>query len=168
MARFSSGHLTLTTSPLAFNSGAKSVGELYNGAVFDVYNGVQPTDPDLELSNQTLIGSITAYVGGSSTGGVTFGAPIITGTGSGKTSALSKPPLSLWSMTAGTLSSSKTANWARLRLSYDTSGSASTTLPRIDMSVSDATGSGELKLSVANFTTGTEAQIAGFSYTTNG
>ena len=165
MARFSTGHFALTLSPTGILAGAKSVGEIYNGAVIDVYSGVMPADPDAALSGQTKIGSITEFVSGTSTGGITFGEPIITGTGSGKQAALSKPALTLWAVIAGTLSSSTTANWARLRLASDSAGSSSSVLPRIDMSVSDATGSGDLKLSVVNFTTGVEAQVAGFAYT---
>ena len=168
MPNFSTGHLKMTLGKSTDVTGALPVGGLYYQGVIDVYDGTRPVDADDAITTQVLIGRITlnggAFAEGTGTNGLVFGVPTVAGSGASKVGSLSKPALTLWAMTAGTLSGTKTATWARLRGNAVDAGGLSTVLPRIDMTVSDATGTGELKLSTVTFVTGTEAQVASFSY----
>jgi hypothetical protein len=154
MAKFSDGHFKLLQGS---GAGAGSLSQIYDTGVIDLYDGVAPTDANDAITTQTLIGRFTlngaAFTEGTATNGLVFDTPIISGTGSTKTSALPKPLLALWAVVAGTLSGTKTATFARLRGNAADNGSLSTVLPRIQLSVSDAAGTGELKLSSTAFVT---------------
>jgi len=168
MANDSTGLLKMLLGKSTLVTGASSVGGVFDASVFDIYDGTRPVDADDAITTQTLLCRITlnggAFVEGTATNGLVFGTPTVDGTGASKVGHLSKPALTLWAGTAGTLSGTKIATWARWRGNAVDSGGASTTLPRKDLTVSDATGTGELKLSTVTFVTGTEAQVASFSY----
>lgn len=168
MPNFSTGHLKLTLAKSTDVSGALPFGGLYYQGVIDVYDGTRPADADDAITTQTFIGRITlnggAFTEGVGTNGLVFATPTVTGTGASKVGVIAKPALTLWAMTAGTLSGTKTATWARLRGNATDAGGLSTTLPRIDMTVSVAGGTGELQLDTVTFVTGTEAQVSKFEY----
>ena len=172
MPKFSDGHYKRQLGKASDVTGAASVGDIYLNAVIDVYDGVAPNDANDAITTQTLIGRITlnggAFTEGVSTNGLVFDVPVITGSGNTKAVSLPKPPLALWAIVAGTLSGSKTATFARLRGNAADSGALSTTLPRVQMTVSDSNGTGELKLSSTVFVTGTVRLVESFEVTMGG
>ena len=166
MPRNSTGALKLITGTTALVTGASSVATVFYQGVIYCYDGAQPADADDAITTQTNVCIISlnggAFVHGTGTNGLVFGTPTCSGTGAAKVVSLPKPALTLWAATCGTLSGTKTITWARLVGNATDAAGLSTTLPRIQMTASDATGTGELKLNTVTCVTGTEVSVAGF------
>ena len=137
--------------------GSQDLRAQFTNCVIDIYSGAQPVDADsavtgTKLAQVTLAGG--AFTEGSPTNGLNFDAPV------GK--VLSKAVAETWQyagLAAGT------AGWFRLRGNAVDSGAASTTLPRIDGSISGATGSGDMKLSNLTVAVGSPGTIDTFTIT---
>ncbi len=163
MPKFSDGHFSKLLGYSGDVSGSGALGSIYYQGVIDVYDGTPPADANDAITTQTLIGRITldggAFTEGVGTNGLVFATPTIEGTGTSKKGILKKPDLALWAIVAGTLSGTKTATWARLRGNATDAAGLSTTLPRIQLTVSDSTGNGELQLTGVSFVTGTTESV---------
>jgi len=113
--------------------------------VLDLFSGPMPTDPN-NADSGTLLCRITvasgAWVAGTSTNGLEFSPPAAGAVGikSGQT----------WS---GVALANGTVGYGRFRGNPADAGSSSTTLVRVDMTVS-AGGGGEVNLSHLNYTAG--------------
>ena len=164
MPRNSTGALKLITGTTALVTGASSVATVFYQGVIYCYDGAQPADADDAITTQTQVCIISlnggAFAHGTGTNGLVFGTPTCSGTGAAKIVSLPKPALTLWAATCGTLSGTLTANFAILVGNAVDAGSLSTVLPRIVLTVSDGTGTGELKLNTISCVTGTELQVA--------
>ena len=163
MPKFSDGHYKKLLGYSGDVSGSGALGSIYYQGVIDVYDGTPPADANDAITTQTLIGRITlnggAFTEGVGTNGLVFDAPTVSGSGTSKVGVLKKPDLAMWAIVAGTLSGTKTATWARLRGNAIDSAGLSTTLPRIQLSVSDTNGAGELQLTGVSFVTGTTESV---------
>ena len=166
MARHSDGTLTKLMGKSDLVTGANSLATLYYQGVIKLYDGAQPADANDAITTQALVGTITlgegAFTEGVGTNGLVFGTPTVTGTGAAKVVSLPRPAGTLWGAICPTLSGTKTATWGRLQGNAVDSGGLSTSLCRTQVTVSDSTGSGELKLNTVTCVTGTELIVATF------
>lgn len=163
MPKFSDGHYKKILGYSGDVSGSGALGTIYYQGTIDLYDGTPPADANDAITTQTFIGRITlnggAFVEGIGTNGLVFDPPVISGTGTSKKGILKKPDLAMWAVVAGTLSGTKTATWGRLRGNATDAAGLSTDLPRIQLTVSDSMGNGELQLTGVAFVTGTTESV---------
>lgn len=163
MAKYSDGHFKKMLGYSGDVSGSGAFGTIYHQSVIDLYDGTPPVDANDAITTQTLIGRITlnggAFTEGVGTNGLVFDVPTVSGTGATKKGVVTKPPLAMWAIVADTLSGTKVATWARLRANATDAAGLSTTLPRVQLTVSDSTGNGELQLTGVSFVTGTTESV---------
>lgn len=126
------------------SNGGAGFAEIFKDGVIEVYSGNRPVSADAAKSGN-LLGTITvnggAFTPGSATNGLEFG------TASDR--SIDKASAETWQFTAG---ASGTASWFRLKGNATDEGSSSTSLPRIDGTIS-AFG-GDATLSDTNIVSG--------------
>jgi len=130
-----------------FNSsinGGLPFAEIFKDGVIDIYSGTRPVNADAAVSG-TLLGTVTlsgaAFTPGSPAGGLEFGTAL--------DRSIDKASAEVWQFTA---QAAGTATWFRIRGNAVDAGSSSTTLPRIDGTIS-AFG-GDATLSDTNIVNG--------------
>lgn len=108
----------------------KGFAEILANGVIEIYSGTRPVNADAAIPDPTkLLGTVTknggAFTPGVATNGLNFGTP------TDKT--IDKSPEEVWMFTA---IKSGTATWFRHKGNATDGGASSTTLPRIDGSIS--------------------------------
>lgn len=153
--KFSTGAIAKMLGKNGTDSGADGLRGIFTNGVIKLYTGAQPATAD-DAPTGTLLGDITvgggAFVEGSATNGLNFGAP------SGKT--ISKATGETWKFTgvaAGTI------GWFRFQANAVDNDSSSTTLSRIDGSV--GVTSGDMRLTSVTSAVGTSITIDTFTIT---
>lgn len=125
-------------------NGGLGFAEIFKDGVIEVYSGTRPVNADAAVSG-TLLGTVTvnggAFVAGQSTNGLEWGTAA--------DRAIDKASAETWQFTAG---ASGTATWFRIKGNATDAGSSSTSLPRIDGTIS-AFG-GDATLSDTNIVSG--------------
>jgi len=136
--------------------GSQDLKTQFANCVVDIYSGVQPLSAD-DAAVGSLLARATlnaaAFAEGAATNGLNFAAPVGT--------VLSKA-VENWQY-SGLLAG--TAGWFRLRGNAADNGLASTTLPRIDGSITGSTGSGDMKLTNTVIALNSPGTIDTFSIT---
>lgn len=109
--------------------GTTGFGTLFNDGVIEIYAGTRPTNADASVGSATLLGTVTvnggAFTPGSATNGLGFGTPV--------DRSVDKASAEVWQFTAG---ASGTATWFRLKGNATDAGASSTSLPRVDGTIS--------------------------------
>ena len=149
--RLSTGLRNLLASSAGFS------GAFANGVIY-IYSGTQPTTPDAAATG-TLLGVVTAnglpFAFGATTNGLNFDAPI--------GGVVSKNAAVPWCYTG---LASGTAGWFRLMGNASDNLGASTTLSRMDGSLS--TTGADLNMSNTSLAVGTPGTIDVFQFTIPG
>jgi hypothetical protein len=126
----------------AFN--ATGLKEMFTNGVIEIRTGAMPANADNAVTG-TLLGTVTlasgAFTPGAATNGINFDAPVLR--------VLSKAAAETWSFDA---IATGTAGWARFKGNGVDAGGASTTLPRIDMSI--GVSSGDMRLATVALVSG--------------
>jgi len=137
--------------------GSQDLRTQFVNSVIDIYSGAQPADAD-SVATGTKLARVTiaagAFTEGQPANGLNFDPPV--------GAVLSKAAAETWQYTG---IAAGTAGWFRLRGNAVDSGAASTTLPRIDGSISGTTGSGDMKLSNLTVAAGSPGTIDTFTIT---
>jgi hypothetical protein len=125
-------------------NGGLGFAEIFKDGVIEVYAGTRPVNADAAVSG-TLLGTVTvnggAFVAGQAANGLEWGTAA--------DRAIDKASAETWQFTAG---ASGTATWFRIKGNATDAGSSSTSLPRIDGTIS-AFG-GDATLSDTNIVSG--------------
>lgn len=125
-------------------NGGLGFAQIFLDGVIEVYAGTRPVNADAAVSG-TLLGTITvsggAFTPGQATNGLEWGTAA--------DRSIDKASAETWQFTAG---ASGTATWFRIKGNATDAGSSSTSLPRIDGTIS-AFG-GDATLSDTNIVSG--------------
>lgn len=134
-------------------AGSGGFASTFANGVIEIYTGTQPVTPDAAVTG-TLLGTVTlasgAFTPGTSTNGLTFGAPAA--------GAVSKS--GTWSFNGIAVG---VAGWFRLKGNAVDTGALSTSLPRLDGSV--AVSGADLNLSNISIAIGAPNTIDTFVWT---
>lgn len=121
--------LSYSTATVHGLFGSTALYELFNDGVIEIYSGTRPTTADSAVGSATLLGTVTqnggAFTPGSATNGLSLGTPA--------DRSVDKNSSEVWQFTAV---ASGTATWFRLKGNATDTGAASTSLPRIDGTIS--------------------------------
>ncbi|MBF5006845.1 hypothetical protein [Diaphorobacter caeni] len=133
--------------------GTLGIAGALNGGVLEIYSGPQPVSADSAVTG-TKLGVATldagAWVAGAPANGLEFDAPA----GGG----VAKPSAAVWKFIGLAVGQ---AGWVRFIGNAPDDGSASATLPRLDMAA--AAGGGDFKMSSIAITVGLPVTIDVFS-----
>lgn len=132
-----------------------SVRDILQNGIIEIRSGSQPTNADAAVTG-TLLGTITVGSGDFTPGSETNGIEL----GTASSGEISKSSSETWSMSAV---ATGTAGWFRYKGNATDTGTASTTLPRIDGSIS--TSGGDLNISSTSITSGNTYTIDSFKFT---
>ena len=153
--KFSTGAIAKMLGKNGTDTGADGLRGIFTNGVIKLYTGAQPATAD-DAPTGTFLGDITvnggAFVEGSATNGLNFGAP------SGKT--ISKATGETWKFTG---SAAGTIGWFRMQANAVDNDSSSTSLSRIDGSV--GVTSGDMRLTSVTSAVGTSITIDAFTIT---
>ena len=135
MANFSTG---------SYVAGLNALKTAFANGVIEIRTGAMPANSDNAVTG-TLLGTVTlasgAFTPGTATNGINF-APTTT-------RVLSKAAAETWSFDA---IATGTAGWARFKGNGVDAGGASTTLPRLDMTI--GVSSGDMRLATVAIVSG--------------
>lgn len=119
-----------------FNSTANDglpLAEIFKNGIIEIYSGTRPTNADAAVGAGTLLGRVTVngatFTPGSPGAGLNLGTAV--------DGAIDKASGEVWQFSGIT---NGTATWFRYKGNAVDAGSASTTLPRIDGTISSFSG----------------------------
>lgn len=144
-------------SPAVLMSAALNEKTLFAGGKIQFYSGAQPASAKDPMTG-TLIGEATKNGVALPAGGITFDNPVL----ENDLAVLKKPTAELWQfkcIAAGTIASARYVGAAT------DNNSTSTTLPRLDASVTTLSGNGEIKMSKLTYALDEVGDIQSFTIT---
>ena len=134
-----------------FNAFLTNMKTAYADGILKAYSGSQPSSPDAAVTG-TFLGNVTlagaTFTPGSPTGGLEWAAPVL--------NVMDKAAAEEWKFTCSTPG---TIGYLRFVCNATDAGGVSTTLRRMDFSVTLTGGGGDITMTKITFTTAGETGV---------